>query len=144
MKSFNLCVFLSLAVSVYCEPEENFTAEEISFAMSYLQKFYHLDPHGGLGGRTSGPDSVSAKLEEMQQFFGLQITGKLNAATLELMKKPRCGIPDIKVGLFATHGARWNKNDLTYRIENYTQDMSMSEIDYAIEKALDVWASDLL
>ncbi|KAI3373050.1 hypothetical protein L3Q82_006395 [Scortum barcoo] len=35
---------------------------------------------------------------------------------------------------------KWQKNSLTYRINNYTPDMSVSEVDDSIEKALQVWA----
>ncbi|XP_014829052.1 PREDICTED: collagenase 3-like [Poecilia mexicana] len=79
---------------------------------------------------------------EMQTFFGLQITGNLDADTLAMMKKPRCGVPDVDVARFSTFGnnLKWDKNDLTYRIENYTPDMPAAEVDESIEKALQVWA----
>lgn len=61
---------------------------------------------------------MSKKLAQMQRFFGLQITGTLDADTLEVMNKPRCGVPDEKVARFATFGDnfKWNKNTLTYRL----------------------------
>lgn len=60
---------------------------------------------------------MSKKLSEMQKFFGLRITGTLDADTLEVMKKPRCGVPDEKVARFSTFGnnLKWNKKSLTYR-----------------------------
>ncbi|XP_029303927.1 collagenase 3-like [Cottoperca gobio] len=78
----------------------------------------------------------------MQRFFGLQITGTLDADTMVMMKKPRCGVPDGNIARFSTFGnnPKWEKNSLTYRIVNYTPDMSESEIDDSIEKALQVWA----
>ena len=53
----------------------------------------------------------------MQSFFGLQITGMLDADTLEMMKKPRCGVPDENIARFSIFGnnLKWQKNDLTYR-----------------------------
>lgn len=60
---------------------------------------------------------MTKKLTEMQSFFGLNVTGTLDAETLEMMKKPRCGVPDEKVARFATFGdkPKWNKRSLTYR-----------------------------
>lgn len=85
---------------------------------------------------------MAKKLNEMQRFFGLRITGTLDADTLELMKKPRCGVPDGNIAQYSTFGGnfKWDKHGLTYRIENYTPDMSRSEVDSSIDKALQVWA----
>ncbi|XP_071781039.1 collagenase 3-like [Centroberyx gerrardi] len=141
MKSFNLCILLSLAVTVYCVPISQITVEDELLAESYLKNFFNLTQETGPVAR-GGISQVSEKLSEMQRFFGLQITGMLDAETVEIMKKPRCGVPDGKIAHFSTYGStlKWEKHSLTYRIENYTPDMSMSEVDDSIEKALQVWA----
>uniref|UniRef100_A0A3Q1EMD4 interstitial collagenase n=1 Tax=Acanthochromis polyacanthus TaxID=80966 RepID=A0A3Q1EMD4_9TELE len=93
-------------------------------------------------GARRGISPVTKKLSEMQRFYGLQITGTLDADTLAMMKKPRCGVPDGKIARFSTFGGnlKWEKNSLTYRIVNYTPDMSAAEVDDSMEKALQVWA----
>ncbi|XP_049891777.1 collagenase 3-like [Epinephelus moara] len=141
MKTFNLCILLSLAVTVYCVPLQQVTAQDEDFAENYLKKFFNLTEERGPTIRR-GISPVSRKLSEMQRFFGLQITGTLDADTLETMKKPRCGVPDSNIAHYSTFGnnLKWEKNNLTYRIENYTPDMSQSEVDDSIEKALQVWA----
>uniref|UniRef100_A0A8C9YVI2 interstitial collagenase n=1 Tax=Sander lucioperca TaxID=283035 RepID=A0A8C9YVI2_SANLU len=108
---------------------------------SYLKRFFNLTEQEGPSGRR-GISAVSRKLSEMQRFFGLHITGTLDADTMTMMKKPRCGVPDTNIARFSTFGKnlKWEKNSLTYRIENYTPDMSVSEVDDSIEKALQVWA----
>ncbi|GAA6218488.1 collagenase 3-like [Lates japonicus] len=137
MNTFNLSILLSLAVAVYCVP----VSQDENFAESYLKKFFNLTEERGPSVRR-GISPVSRKLAEMQRFFGLKITGTLDAETMAMMKKPRCGVPDTKIAGFSTFGnnLKWEKNSLTYRIENYTPDMSMSEVDDSIEKALQVWA----
>ncbi|XP_063058297.1 collagenase 3-like [Engraulis encrasicolus] len=76
----------------------------------------------------------------MQQFFGLHVTGKLDSETLAVMKQPRCGVPDVAA--YSTFGEsyKWENNQVTYRIVNYTPDMSPAEVDEVIERALQVWA----
>ncbi|KAM4726211.1 collagenase 3-like [Anableps anableps] len=107
----------------------------------YLKRFFNLTEERGPTLR-SGISSTAKKLMEMQKFFGLQIPGNLDTDTLAMMKKPRCGVPDVEIAQFSTFGnnLKWEKNDLTYRIENYTPDMSAAEVDDSIEKALQVWA----
>uniref|UniRef100_A0A3Q3IYL2 interstitial collagenase n=1 Tax=Monopterus albus TaxID=43700 RepID=A0A3Q3IYL2_MONAL len=141
MKTLNLSILLSLAVTVYCLPVSQFTVQDEGFAESYLKKFFSLKEDNGPSVRR-GISPVSKKLGEMQRFFGLTITGMLDADTLAMMKKPRCGVPDVDIAGYSTFGNnyKWEKNNLTYRIENYTPDMSVSEVDDSLKKALEVWA----
>ncbi len=63
-------------------------------------------------------DPLSDKLKEMQKFFGLKVTGKLDKKTLEVMKKPRCGVPDVAAySTFKAETPKWQTNKLTYRWE---------------------------
>ncbi|KAM9846589.1 collagenase 3-like [Aulostomus maculatus] len=141
MRTFKLSALLYLAAAVYCVPISPINEQDEHFAKSYLKNFYSLKEEKAPTIRR-GISPMSKKLSEMQRFFGLQITGTLDANTLEIMKRPRCGIPDSNIGQFSTFGnnLKWQKNSLTYRIENYTPDMSKSEVDVTIEKALQVWA----
>ncbi|XP_034405478.1 collagenase 3a isoform X3 [Cyclopterus lumpus] len=141
MKTFNLCILLSLAIAAYCVPISQVTVEDENFAESYLKKFFNLTEETGPDIRR-GISPVTRKLSEMQRFFGLHITGTLDADTMAMMKKPRCGVPDSNIARFSTFGRnqKWATNSLTYRIENYTPDMSVPEVDDSIERALQVWA----
>ncbi|XP_069572770.1 collagenase 3-like [Brachyistius frenatus] len=138
MKTFHLSILLSLAVAVYCAP---IVQQDERFAESYLKKFYNLTEDSDPTVRRA-ISPIIKKLIEMQRFFGLEISGSLDTDTLAMMKKPRCGVPDGKIGRFSIFGnnLKWEKNSLTYRIENYTPDMSAAEVDDSIEKALQVWA----
>ncbi|XP_047464023.1 collagenase 3-like [Mugil cephalus] len=142
MRSFVACILLSLAAAGCCAPVSDTTVQDEHFAEGYLKKFFNLTQESGPAARR-GISQVTKKLSEMQRFFGLQITGTLDADTLAMMKKPRCGVPDGNIARFSTfgNGLKWEKNDLTYRIENYTPDMSRAEVDTSIEKALQVWAN---
>ncbi|XP_074527741.1 matrix metalloproteinase-18-like [Halichoeres trimaculatus] len=142
METFKLCVLLSLAAAACCGPLPQVTTQDEDLAESYLKKFFNLTEESGPTIRR-GISPLTKKLSEMQRFFGLQITGTLDADTIAMMKKPRCGFPDGKVARYSTFGRdlKWQKNSLTYRIENYTPDMSQAEVDDSIQKALQVWAN---
>lgn len=52
---------------------------------------------------------------KMQKFFGLPQTGELDQNTIETMKKPRCGNPDVANYNFFPRKPKWEKNLVTYR-----------------------------
>uniref|UniRef100_A0A3Q3QP03 Peptidase metallopeptidase domain-containing protein n=1 Tax=Monopterus albus TaxID=43700 RepID=A0A3Q3QP03_MONAL len=106
--------------------------------IEYLQKFYNLPkkPSGRI--RRSGP-SFTSKVKDMQSFFGLNATGVLDSETLEVMRSPRCGVPDVEEYSNA-QGTRWNKNIITYRYLLYTRDLPRSTVDFLLETAFRVWA----
>lgn len=54
-------------------------------------------------------------LKQMQKFFSLPETGEIDKKTLEIMKKPRCGVPDVANYNFFPSKPKWGKNELTYR-----------------------------
>uniref|UniRef100_A0A8C6QU84 Peptidase metallopeptidase domain-containing protein n=1 Tax=Nannospalax galili TaxID=1026970 RepID=A0A8C6QU84_NANGA len=95
--------------------------------------------HGTVRQEDPSVDLAQKKIQEMQKFLGLKVTGKLDSSTVEVMHKPRCGVPDV--GGFSTFPGtpKWRKNKLTYRIVNYTLDLPREAVDSAIEKALKVW-----
>uniref|UniRef100_A0A3P8U8Y2 Matrix metallopeptidase 20b (enamelysin) n=1 Tax=Amphiprion percula TaxID=161767 RepID=A0A3P8U8Y2_AMPPE len=87
-------------------------------------------------------NGFSLPLKDMQIFFGLNATGVLDSDTLEVMRNPRCGVPDVEE-YSAIQGTRWNKNVITYRyrlIGRYTRDLPRSTVDSLIESAFSVWA----
>lgn len=55
------------------------------------------------------------KLKKMQKFFGLPQTGALDQRTIETMRKPRCGNPDVANYNFFPRKPKWDKNQITYR-----------------------------
>ncbi|XP_039600459.1 collagenase 3-like [Polypterus senegalus] len=140
MVSLRLLLFTALVAAACAAPISPATTveENQKFAQEYLRKLYNLtSTTGGNSGRRH--NELTDKLREMQKFFGLQVTGMLDSNTLEVMKKSRCGVPDVAHFSTFPGALKWNKNGLTYRIENYTPDMPQADVDKAIEKAFAVW-----
>lgn len=56
-------------------------------------------------------------LKKMQKFFGLPQTGDLDQSTIETMRKPRCGNPDVANYNFFPRKPKWEKTQITYRCQ---------------------------
>nr|XP_019572734.1 PREDICTED: stromelysin-2-like [Rhinolophus sinicus] len=139
----NLPMLLLLCVAVCSAYPLNGAARDEDDSMDlvqhYLENYYNLSKDVKLFARRQDSSPVVKKIQEMQKFLGLKVTGKLNSDTLEVMRKPRCGVPDV--GHFSTFPGtpRWRKTHLTYRIVDYTLDLPRDAVDSAIEKAVKVW-----
>ncbi|KAF1590222.1 Matrix metalloproteinase-27, partial [Eudyptes moseleyi] len=140
MKDLSLLLLTCAAVSnaLPVHPEKD-NKEDAKLVQDYLNKFYAVEPDPNQLGWKINAESTAEKLQKMQQFFGLKVTGKPDTETLEIMKKPRCGVPDV--GLYGVTLPGWKKNKLTYRIVNHTPDMRKEDVDKAIQKAFKVWST---
>ena len=83
-------------------------------SQKYLQRFFNLTEKSTPSSRR-GVSAQSRILSEMQSFFRLKVTGLLDSDTLEVMKKPRCGVPEV--ARYSTFGQnlKWQTNKLTFR-----------------------------
>ncbi|XP_028854126.1 matrix metalloproteinase-19 [Denticeps clupeoides] len=114
-------------------------------ATIYLKRFGYLNsPLDPEAEAYVSMEVIQEALRIFQKISGLPITGKVDQATLEKMRGPRCGIEDpfnqksMKYRLF---GGTWRKRNLTYRIYNYSPDMGKEEIKRAIRSAFKYWSS---
>ncbi|XP_066556191.1 uncharacterized protein LOC136747142 [Amia ocellicauda] len=126
----SVCIALSAAA-----PTEKAVEDDELLAEEYLKHFYKLKK-----GRGVGINPVEEKLKEMQKFFHLKVTGKLDSETIEVMKKPRCGVSDVARYSAFENNAKWSTTPVTYRIVNYTPDLSTQDVDRAIDQALKLWS----
>ncbi|KAM9469222.1 collagenase 3 [Clarias gariepinus] len=104
----------------------------------YLRQYYGLQP--GLMGNLKPSDLMSEKIRTMQSFFKLKVTGKLDDNTLDVMKKARCGVPDVAEYNLFPRKLKWQNTIVTFRITNYTPDLEKEDVDKAIHNALKVWS----
>ncbi|XP_037360251.1 macrophage metalloelastase [Talpa occidentalis] len=144
MKLLLLILVLQVTTSGAVSLPSNASPEENAMALAkrYLASFYDLkiDDVKATKIKVHG-NIMENKLQEMQQFLGLKVTGKLDDSTLNMMRTPRCGVPDVHD--FRTFPQRpvWKKRVITYRINNYTPDMRREDVDSVIQKAFQVWSN---
>uniref|UniRef100_A0A8C5KA61 Matrix metallopeptidase 27 n=1 Tax=Jaculus jaculus TaxID=51337 RepID=A0A8C5KA61_JACJA len=112
--------------------------EDMQQAQAYLNQFYSPGIEGSHLVQSENRSLFEGKIQAMQAFFGLTVSGKLDSSTLEIMKMPRCGVPDV--GQYGYTLPGWKEHRLTYRIVNYTPDMPRADVDEAIQNALEVWS----
>ena len=80
-----------------------------SFQQDYLKRFYSSDS------KIKNANSLEVRLKRMEGFFHLPITGILSPRIIEIMEKPRCGVPDVaEFSLFPNH-PKWTSKVVTYR-----------------------------
>uniref|UniRef100_A0A8D3BZ83 Collagenase 3 n=1 Tax=Scophthalmus maximus TaxID=52904 RepID=A0A8D3BZ83_SCOMX len=133
-----LLLLLALAAPSSALPLSPRDRDDRLLAEKYLRRFYGLP--AGLQGRQGSPVAFRTQVEKMQRFFKLEVTGNLDCNTLEVMKMPRCGVPDVgEYNHFPRH-LKWQNNNVTFRIVNYTPDLKKSDVDRAIRNALNIWS----
>lgn len=80
---------------------------------SYLLRFgYTTEAEARTGSKHV---SLTKALRKMQKQLGLEETGELDTGTLEAMRAPRCGVPDVGTFLTFEGDLKWDHMDLTYR-----------------------------
>ncbi|XP_076263359.1 matrix metalloproteinase-2-like isoform X2 [Rhynchophorus ferrugineus] len=88
-------------------------------------------------------------LKQMQEFAGIPATGRLDSATVKLMKTPRCGLPDKILQTsgrrkrFTAKSVKWHRTDLTWSLrtpQEVIPKLDVYEVRWNIMKALQVWS----
>lgn len=93
-------------------------------------------------------DCLELALKKYQEFYGLSITGALDANTIKKMLQPRCGMPDFHNHNrntasfhehFSFHSGRpkWNKKRLRYAFNKFMREETIPPIESAVRQ----WAS---
>lgn len=121
--------------------------EPVIALKNYLNKFGYLSETEDISkanrmNEAIFDDTLEKALLEYQKFFKLPESGILDENTVKLMAKPRCGVPDKKIGprRFKKGRGKWEKFDLYYNIENYTPKLTHEEIRSAIASAFALWS----
>lgn len=125
------------------ELDQRLRPEDVQLAESYLAKFYNLSPKSRSRAHTRKPRSTSDMnhtIRQMQHFFGLTESGRLDHQTLHKMKEARCGVPDVDNFNFYPNKPKWKNNTITYMIARYTPDMKRDDVEKSFRLAFKMWS----
>ncbi|XP_041851253.1 collagenase 3-like [Melanotaenia boesemani] len=115
------------------------SAEDEDLAKKYLSQYYS-DAQTSPSVKSITENSFRETLRSMQAFFGLEVTGVLNDKTLEVMRAPRCGVTDVYKFKHMSGRPKWEKSLITYRITQYTRDLTQSQVDATIAQAFQLYS----
>ncbi|XP_050533471.1 matrix metalloproteinase-2-like [Daktulosphaira vitifoliae] len=113
----------------------------------YLTKFGYLPESDLETGNLRTEDQLHDALRTLQRFGNIPVTGQMDAATKELMRKPRCGLPDETSNIgnrkkrYTLHGQKWQHVNLTWSLR--TRHLDRMDHGWArsdLHKALQVWS----
>ncbi|KAK5641487.1 hypothetical protein RI129_010034 [Pyrocoelia pectoralis] len=141
-----LLIILICALQGFAVPDRHKRELIEDDVQSYLMQFGYLTPMSTEAGALRTEESVRQAISELQQFSGLPVTGKLDEKTKMLMKKPRCGVPDIEPHnmrrkRFTIQGQKWPYNNITWSLRStYLRDLDRYQVRYVFTKALEVWS----
>ncbi|XP_063060743.1 collagenase 3-like [Engraulis encrasicolus] len=112
-----------------------------TFAEEYIDLYFSdVTSLNSLVMRSVTNYTFEENLEMMQSFFGLEVTGKLHNDIIQVMKAPRCGVSDIsRYGHFRGQ-PKWEKKLITYRITQYTPDLTRRQVDDTIAHAFKLYS----
>ncbi|KAI4347659.1 hypothetical protein L6164_008451 [Bauhinia variegata] len=131
------------------------TAKGLGELKTYLKNFGYINNDHNLNTLPDRfDDTLESAIKDYQKFYGLDINGRLDSATIQKLSLPRCGLPDIskhnrnKNGLimvsnytFFGGSPKWqnNRRDLTYVYRSSANVLDINEVRDAIQNAFISW-----
>ncbi|XP_070155848.1 collagenase 3-like [Polyergus mexicanus] len=112
-----------------------FDSEKIE-ALRFLGAYGFLKDDGGLLS-SDNATSLRRALSLFQEYYQLSGNSALDAVTLHLMRKPRCGLADIPDRAYSPIARKWPKMRLTWNFQ-----VASKEISRTVEAAFALWAAN--
>jgi len=139
----------AVALQIFTCPEVELRAiakrqTDVVDGLDYLSEFGYLAKANLETGALRSKQELETAIRKFQQMAQLRVTGELDSDTIQQMKKPRCGIPDVNSSSgpqdFALGPSKWEKNDLSFRIDGYSNDLYWGDSREALTNAFRVWS----
>uniref|UniRef100_A0A1Y9IVB7 Peptidase metallopeptidase domain-containing protein n=1 Tax=Anopheles minimus TaxID=112268 RepID=A0A1Y9IVB7_9DIPT len=124
---------------------------------NYLMRYGYLEKSNIETGNLRTIEELESAVRELQAYGGLNPTGTINEETLELMRKPRCGAPDVSHSLdflpsndarphlrlrrYIIQGQKWQNSVVTWSLVNQTMsELDAGQVRRILHEALDLWS----
>ncbi|KAM4628458.1 matrix metalloproteinase-25 [Discoglossus pictus] len=127
------------------------SAKEISKGVDWLTRYGYLPPPDAFTAQQRTLQGLQEAVRTMQRFAGLPQTGEMDDATIHMMDRPRCSLPDIimtpgymghRRKRYVPSGSVWLKRQLTWRVESFPVSLSQENTRTLINRALTVWGQE--
>jgi hypothetical protein len=105
----------------------------------YLQRFGYLKADTFRSSQLDDPTEEA--LKRFQERHGLQPTGVFDDATRAQMATHRCGMPDLDSGVAFSTRCSWPNPNLTFALEDGTNDVNGTGEFQAVRNAFATWAA---
>lgn len=130
---------------------------------NYLMEFGYLPKSNIETGNLRTMDQLREAVKLLQSFANLEPTGEINRDTLELMRRPRCGAPDLPSSpdflpsnslsplqlhhrrhrRFVIQGQKWEHPIVTWSLVNQSMaNLDAGQVRRVLHEALDLWAQN--
>ncbi|KAG8195098.1 hypothetical protein JTE90_013576 [Oedothorax gibbosus] len=112
----------------------------------YLTQYGYLPASDPGSGNLRSERHLKEAIRAMQRFGHLKPTGIVDGPTLQLMKRRRCGVPDVVVGAervrrYALQGQKWPGSNLTWSVISRESDSDIRMVRSQLLKAFEVWSA---
>ncbi|XP_078615592.1 matrix metalloproteinase-20-like [Branchiostoma floridae x Branchiostoma japonicum] len=142
---------LTFLLALQCRGVLGGNVTDMDSGMKYLQRYGYVRmvrPDNNITMMDSNQTGQAIRM--FQRFANLNMTGKMDEPTMEMMSRPRCGVRDMdgtnslvrRRRRYALLGSKWTIRDITYRVTGYTQKLSQTDIDNDIKIAFDMWSEN--
>ena len=148
--SFVVTIFIFQVTQVNPAPiAENF--KHVQKIQKYMTSFGYLPKVSSGKKLLLNEKGFERGLRQLQTFAGIPETGVVDDQTVEILKIPRCGLPDLPDGQQdyypsprrhrrSVQGSSWTKSVLTYKVGKYPTGLNQSEVDADVKKAFKMWS----
>ncbi|GAB6029831.1 hypothetical protein CHUAL_005540 [Chamberlinius hualienensis] len=130
------------------------TSMQMTDTVAFLTKYGYLPMSDLETGNLRTEEQLKEAIRTMQYFANIPATGELNGETLSLIKRKRCGNPDVippsalnsssnrshRFKRYALQGVKWPKTDLTWSVLTYTSSLPKDVVRQEVSRAFRIWS----